>query len=440
MAVTTTSNLANVLVRQYSQDDYFAPFEQNATPFLDRVESFKNETPSGQGLYFRLWLQDSHAAGSTAEGGDLPAVGQPIAQQGSITPIELYSSFGLSERMLSAGSKGGALQAVDVITDQVNMATRNLLFEVNRQTLTGHGSGRLAAIDTTTSSLTTFVCRLPEHVLQLRSGMKIDFYDTDTAGSKQGATETIQSINFETRTVTIGSSRSLTAGWGVYRAISTSVSTYGVCTNGLRGIADNGTLNTTIFGITRTSFPDVNATVLTAGGGTQAYSEKLVRKAINRAFFVGGNSKPDEIWTNQGIVSEHLNHTTPDRVYMVNGGGSVPDYKIGTTGAPQYSHNGQTLTFMVDGVLPSREFIVISRDYFRKHILRSTSWLADGAGAEGASGPFGFQSPASSGQNYAASKVYSIGWMGNLGCRMPKGLVRVTEVADEELAGDSVDA
>jgi hypothetical protein len=441
MAAGTTSNLSNLLIRVYSRRDWFAPFERKATVFWDSVQEFDNEEPLGVGRYFEIWLQDPHNTGATAESGDLPSLSQPVVVQGNVAAIQISAAFGLSELLLSAGQRGGVFGS-DVLHRHVETVTRNLMSNINRLTVAGHGTGRLAVIDATTSAVATFVARVPEHVLQLRNGMKIDFFDVDSSGSKQGATQTINFINFDTRTVTIDASRSLTAGWGVYQALSTSVSTYGVAPNGMRGIVDDGTLAATIFGQTRASFPDLNAQVLASGSGglgTQPYSEKLVRKGINRVYFTTG-ADVDEIWCNRGVIGEHLNHLIGDRIYTVGTGeNNVPKYRIGyDLDSLGFQFKGRLIPFKVDEDIPSREMYLVTKSLFRRHVLRPATWVGDESGVDGSANPILMQLPSSSGGNYSLAKIAGMVWMGNIAHLMPKATCLIKEISDEELAGDSV--
>lgn len=436
-APTSTANLPNILTRTYNRENYFAPHERSMAKFYDGTEDFPDGgKPLGVERRWGIRTKDSHAAGGTAESGDLPAFNPPSVLQAAIAAITVAAAVAWSEVMLSVGQGEGILNTTDIIDDHVKMTTRNIMSALNRLSL-GHGTGRMAVVEATTSAATTFVCRNPEHVLQLREGMTIDFFDTDTGGSKQGATETISSINFETRTVTIGNARTLTAGWGVYKALSSTVSEYGIAPTGMRAVVDNATLAASVFGITRSSNPQVNATVLTAGGGTQAYSEKLVRKGLNRIFFSTG-LEGEEIWTNRGVVAEHLNHLTGTRVYTVGPGDNTPKYTIGADQEQiAFQHNGKKIPFKIDPDLPARELAILTRSLFRRHILRKTSWVGDGSGSDGSSSPILMQAPGTGANTYALQKVAGLVWMGNFGHLQPKANTRITEIADEELAGDA---
>lgn len=436
MAATSTTNFAGLLVETFSRDRVFAPFERSLAKFHSSTMDWTDETPLGKGRTFGIRTKDAHATGTVSEAsGSTPDLAQPEVLQANVDAVQCVGVTGWTELMMSAGRGLGSL-GPDVISDHVEMTTRNTMQLLNRMSL-GHGTARLAVVQDTTSSVTTFVCRNPEHVLQLRDNMRIDFYNTDTGGSKQGATETISEIDFETRTVTIGNSRSLTAGWGVYQALTTAISTYGVAPFGLRAWADDGEFTSTIAGITRSGNPGVNANVITTASGTQPYSEKLMRKAINRIFFACG-LEPDEAWTNKGIISEHLNHLVGDRRYTLAPGENVPKYRIGYTEEEiGFQTGGSFIPFKCEGDMPNREIIFLRKNMFRRHQLRAVNWIGDDSGVDGVARAVLLQLPASGG-GYELSKIAILLGMTNYGNRMPKSICRVSAIADEELAGDTV--
>lgn len=435
MAATSTSTFAGLLVETFSRDRVFAPFERALAKFHDSTQDWPNEEPLGKGRTFGIRTKDAHSVGAVSESsGTTPTLRQPEVLQANVDAVQIVGAVGWTELMLTAGRGLGSL-GPDVLTDHIDMVTRNVTQALNRLSL-GHGTGRLAVVEANTSSATTFVCRNPEHLLQLRNNMTIDFYDTDTGGSKQGATETITDLDFETRTVTI-SSRSLTAGWGVYQALTSAISTYGVAPFGLRAWADNGGLTSTIAGLTRSSNPGVNANVISAASGTLLYSEKLMRKAINRIFFSCG-MEPDEAWTNKGIISEHLNHLVGDRIFMLTPGDNVPKYRIGHNEMEiGFQNGGNFIPYRCDGDYPDREIVFVKKSMFRRHQLRPMNWIGDDSGVDGVAKAMLLQLPASGG-GYELSKVAMLLAMVNYGNRMPKSICSVRTIADEELAGDSV--
>jgi hypothetical protein len=428
MAVLSTSSVANILAHTYSEEKYLAPHERFMTKFWDTVQDFEDGgEPIGADRIWEVVTGDSHSATAGAEGADLPTFNAPSSIQCAVTALQYMASVAWTEMLLAVGKSPGLVTKMNVIDRYVEMTTRNFYQMLNRHTLT-HNTARIGVVEAATTTLTTAVLRNPEHVLMFRVGLPIDFYDTDTGGSKQGASEIVSAINFETRTITFANARSLTAGWSVYRA-----GEYGLGMTGLRGIVDNGTLQATVFTKARATYPSLNATVLTASGGLQAYSEKLVRKALNRIFFTAG-VEATEIWTNQGIISEHLNSLTGSRMFTITGDG-VPSYQIGHNEEKlAFIHNGKKIPFKIESDLPDRELFAIHKPYFRRHILRKPSWIGDDVGPEGASTPMLLQAPATT--TYSTNKIAGLLAFLAMGCIQPKANAVIKEISDEELASD----
>jgi hypothetical protein len=136
-------------------------------------------------------------------------------------------------------------------------------------------------------------------------------------------------------------------------------------------------------------------------------------------------------------VAEHLNHLTGTRVYTVGPGDSVPSYTIGANQEQiAFQHNGKKIPFKIDSDLPSQEMALLTRSLFRRHVLRKTSWVGDGTGADGAGSPILMQAPGGT-NTYALQKVAGMVWMGNFGHLQPKANTRIVQIADEELANDA---
>jgi len=434
MAATTTSTFAGLLTETITREKVFAPFERALAKFHDSTQEWPNEEPYGKGRTFGIRTKDAHSTGTVAEGGGTPTLRQPTILQANIDAVQLVASCGWSEFFLTAAQGQGTIGA-DGLTDHIDMTVRNAMQMINRLSL-GHGTGRLAVVESTVTAY-AFVARVPESVLQLRVGMTIDDYTADTGGTKQGATATITDIDLDTRTVTTGTSQTYTAGHSIVQALTSSTSTYGVAPSGLRAWADNGTLTSTIAGLTRSSDTGVNANVISVPAGVTPYSEKLMRKAINRIFFACG-MEPDEAWTNKGIISEHLNHLVGDRIFMLTPGDNVPKYKIGHDERQiGFQNGGNFIPYRVDPDYPAREITFIKKSMFRRHQLRPLNWIGDASGVDGVAQAVLMQQPASGG-GYDLNKVAILLAMVNYGNRMPKSMCRVTGIADEELGGDSV--
>jgi hypothetical protein len=435
-AGVTTSTYAGLLVEMFSRDRVFAPFERSFAKFHDMTQDFPNEAPLGKGRTFPIQTKDPHSTGAASESsGVLPTSRAPEVQQANIDAVQIVAAFSISEFMLAVSQGQGTL-GPDGLSNLVEATTRNAVSCINRLSL-GHGTGRLAVLEATANS-TSQVMRNPEGILQLRANMLVDAYDTDTGGSKQlGASFTIDSLDQDTRTCVFTGALNGTAGWGIYQALTSSVSTYGVAPSGLRAWGDAGTLTSTIATITRASYPGINANVIAAATGTIPYSEKLIRKGINRIKFRCG-LQPDVAITNSGIISEHLNHLVGDRVLTLAPGQSTPNYKIGYDQAQiGFQVGGQFIPFIEDTDFPARELVLFKKSMFRRHQLRPLNWIGDDSGADGLAKAALMQLPASGG-SYELAKIAGLLAMVNYGNRMPGSICSIRTIADEELAGDTV--
>ena len=438
MAAVSSSNYTNAFVRRYNRE-LMAQFERHKAPFYDQIQEGKDGgSPSGQGRYWGITYQNSHAAAAVAAGADLPAFVQPGVLQGVVTARSLAVSAAWTDEVLSLGRAEDSISNVDVVSDIVARSLDDAMVALNRQAL-GHGTGRMAVVEANTSSATSFVVRNPESWYQLRVGMSVGFYDTDSGGSLQGNIQTITDINPDTRTVTIDAARSLTAGWGLYKAAAatggTGATEYGITAMGLRGTNDNGTLAATIYGLTRSSNPNVlNAQVLTSSTTAgQTYSEALVRKGINRVRLFN-NGEVDQFWCNLGVLSEHFNSLSGNRMFTVGPEESVPGYDIGNKRDPFFYAGARKIPFKIDEDLPNRELHGIVTKLWRKHIGRKLNWVGDGTDAEGNPSPILMQLPGTG--TYALSKVAALYWLGAISHKLPAAGVCFREIADGELAGD----
>jgi len=231
-AGVTTSTLAGLLTEAFTRDTTFAPHERKFAKFNEMTQEWPSDTPLGKGRTFGIQTKSSHSTGAASEAsGVLPTPRSPEVIQANVDAVQIAASFSISELMLAV-SKGEGSLGPDGVSMLVKGTTEDAVCALNRLSL-GHGTGRLAVTENTTTSATQ-IMRNPEGTWQLRENMIVDIYDTDTGGSKQGNTLTINSIDDSTRTVVFSASLTGTAGWGVYQAQTASVSTYGVAPFGLR--------------------------------------------------------------------------------------------------------------------------------------------------------------------------------------------------------------
>ena len=430
MAQISTTSVADILRISYSTEEYIAPHERFMCRSYDLMMEFeRGDDPVGASHKFEIVTRNSHSGASVAEGSDWPTFRVPASVQATVTARQFLTPLAFTDMMLEVAKAGGMIHAIPIVDRYASGAVQDHHAMMNRNVI-GHGTGRMAVVQDATVTSTTAIMRNPEGTWQLREGMYVGAYDTDAgAGTLQGAVMRIVAIDDDTRTVTWAAAVTLTAGWGIYRMASDTVGDYALGTNGIRGIVDNGTLTTTIFGLTRADYPGLNAQIVSPStSGSQSYSEALVRQCVNRVRRKNG-MEPSHVLMNQGMVSEHCNFLTPSRMYTVTGKG-VPAYQIGQNeddlGVMQ---NGKKIPFIVDTDYPAAEMAFLTLNLFRRHTLKQAEWVGDYG--EGGGSPKLLRAPGT-GQNFNTSVVGALQGFINVASLMPGANCRATSVADAE--------
>lgn len=437
MSAITKTTAANILAIVYNRG-FIASYERLMAKFWDSVSKFQDGQPAfGQQRNWAIQTKGSHSVRVVAEGGDYPDYTAPAWLQASITNTQILGTVNMTELL------GAISQQQGYIGDGMNLAAKLVkdgikegVLALNRQSL-GYSSGRMAVVASTTDTSTTVPVSFPYGSFQIRDNMLVDFYDTDSGGSKQGNTQTVQYTveNGPSPYFTIDAARTLTAGWGVYVK-----GEYGIAMQGLQQVCDDGTLTSSLFSITRSSNPAINALVLSASSGLQPWSEQLVNQAI-QYIVQRGDTEPDEIWSNDGMPAAQRDALAGSRIFMISGNDKgVPGYGVGyNTDDLAYNYNGKRIPYKVDRNLPARSMYIITRSLFRKHVTKELDWVGDGSAPGTGSGtPVWMQQPGSATGTYASAKVALFNSLCALGHEQPKLNALVTDVVDNLLCQDEL--
>jgi hypothetical protein len=425
MAFTTSVNDED-LARVYSDENLFEPCQREETRFWDDLQESKDHWPGGSGYFFEIVGATGHASGAVAEGGDWSPTRNQVGVQPSVTGAQIDSPVEVSEKFFNA-AKGEGVLGPNADQRAIITATRDMYTHLQRLLVSGHGTGRLAIVDANTSASTQFVARLEEGAFQLHINDPIDFVDTDTGGTVQDSA-IITDINYTTGLVTMDSTVTATAGWGVYHT-----GDYGVALpNGIRNIVDDGDFATTIFGVSRTAPSTyLNAYVNDGSGGLQDYSEELVAELLDQVT-MRQDKIPTQLRCNKGIVREHQRVVVPDRVYTVTGKAN-PAYTAGANDeAFNFQYGEKLIPFRVDKYMPARELYALYMPGFRKHTLRKPGWLR----REG--GQIFIPKPAAGGGTYTTSWIANMMIDINITHRCLNSNGKLSNIRDRSLARDTV--
>jgi hypothetical protein len=424
MAASTTSNLSGSLKAVYAPK-FWAAMQDNFTPILSDLEECPDEPIKGTGWNFPFHLQSPQAWKLNSEGGSVDTFRQRVEVQGTVNATEFVGGFQITELLKNVGKDAGAFG--NELDRHVNETAEDVTKGMQRMFTLSHGTGRLAVVQTTTSTVNTFVGKLNEGVVGLMEGDLIDVYDADTSGSVQLSARSVDAINRQTRTVTFsGATASLTADWGVYKSGS-----YGRTVNGLRGLVDNATYAASIHGQSRATYPALNAQVrdLAAEAAGNDLTEDAMRRICDDIYRVGGYV--DRIVTNVGGVNAFLAISDGDRRYNMERGKTAQRVLGYREGDLLFSYHNGNLPIKINPNIPAREmFFLTWKNGFQKHTTRKLGWL------EGENGSVLHLTPGSA--SYATSHIAIICAQVNISCRSPRHQGVIRGFKDASVAGDSL--
>lgn len=168
----------------------------------------------------------------------------------------------------------------------------------------GDGSGKLAEVESYAGGVVTCSAmsdaaggsgvNANAGVRYIKTGMILDFYTSAGASRHLSAVVTDVDHDNETFDITVGSGDDPAAGDGIYLARPDSESPLNQEPMGISGLIDDGTLVTTLQGISRTTYPQWAAQLITASGAAHAtrkpLTADLAQRALDKAVEAGGGS------------------------------------------------------------------------------------------------------------------------------------------------------
>lgn len=275
---TGTPSVASLLiekVRKVVEDGI-----EKKTMTFDRME--KKPPLSTNSLGFRMPIQVEDNASEewrSDEGFDFAPVDSPVWKNLVITYTRVNKSVGFT------GDVADLDKDPDKITGMIGLAvaksTKKLKKSYNRMFF-GDGSGEIGRYLSgtgTTSIVLTSTSGNYFGARKMDKRARIQFYDSTLATARNGGQIfTIQSVDRALKTIVLDAAPTLSANDVVVFANSVSASF-----NGLSNIINN---TGTIHGLSRTTYPALNASVLAAGGAAQ--SQSLLDSMINQMTYKTG--------------------------------------------------------------------------------------------------------------------------------------------------------
>lgn len=422
MAASTISNVSDSLKRVYESGVTDYHLNVNAEFFTTQVQRLKKLKPLGSAFYWPFWLQSPQNMTTPAEDGSIGGVSQRTAVQGSINSGQVVNKFQLSWLLEAAGTGEGAFDKDEVKRESWEAVT-DATKHVNRLLAGTHGTGRLGQIESTISSATTFVGKLPFGVLLLRPKMVIDVFTLESGGSQELDSIQITKIAFNTRTCTIASS-SATANSHIYLEDTRGNATL---PNGIDGIVDDGTNLTSIHGQSRSSYEELKSVVLGNSGALRDLSEDLL---VRGAFLVRQRSGQsiDCLLMNTGQMESYLRFVRPDRRRSFDGKGAV-GHDTGYEDMIYFVYGGKKCPLYVSEDVKPRTVYGLTKSQLRFFELAKMGFKDWGGTI--------FQQGITS-SVYNTTYVATLWYPFNFGTYMPSAHFKIEDLSDPQLCGAEV--
>ena len=319
----------------------------NETPLLDSFENTTDTAILGNYKVRGIRVNRNRGGYYTAEGGAPPVAGTVEIQRLMIPERFYHHALSFTEQVLNASrsTEGAFADAFRLGTEDV----QEVLRIKRNQSLWGDGRGVLALVNGASSS-TTQTLDAPGGIAGADDGTRflnvgdwIGF--VNPAGSLRLTTaHQVTSVTSATQIVI-----SPTASTTDNDYIVTSVETTGTLTigntgynhhiMGMSGMNDNGANVNLYYGLSRTTFPILNSTVIgTTALPVGALSADVMQRGVDVSAKISG-ARTNEIWVESGVKRAYLRMMETDRRYTASDLRS-PNAGTDAAGARRYADTG----------------------------------------------------------------------------------------------------
>lgn len=323
MAAPTQAQLSNALRITYA-DGVFNKAEREFCPAFEDVQDLEDWTAQGKTKSFAVYFNSPKNFTAGSQSTQTGTTGIRSQDNGTETTVEILGWLLISQQILAIGKDA---QSTTLGRAELKQQMKDLLLDVNqiqqRWAVTGHATGAIGKVKDAVVASTTVNLDAPYFTRGVMEGDRIDIYTLDSGGAASATAKTILSINQSTRSMVLDAV--VTCGAGEYIYIT---GTYGLTFNGYQGGIDDATYQTTIHGLSRTTYPKMKAQVrdITSGGLPSSLTENDIIILLQQMRDIGGI--PTKAVGTTGFAQAYLGITNPDRRYNVAPGKTMK-YALG---------------------------------------------------------------------------------------------------------------
>lgn len=371
MATGAFEDISDELKNAYPPGSFVDPVNREA-PYrksLQRVNLKMNEGIAK----IPLGLRAAWNVGAIADLGNMPTPIDPQRVQGTVTPELFVGSFQIGLKTKTAAkSKVGTFNSGGIMSDRVENTVADLGKYINK-VYAGSNLARLAVVLTNDGSSTVTLDEPLVDVL-LNPNMRIDFFDALSGGSIRGTgNRTIDNLDRDTRELTYSGAdiAAVAAGDSIF-----ITDTYGRSFWTLPMIVDDGTDAGSIFGQSRTTYPELKAFVLRGPSGLRDVTEQLILDAIDRPRRETGK-RITRALSNSGQARKYVEMIQAERRYP-GPTGSAPRYTVGyDEESLQIIAPGVNVRLEVDFDITPRQMYFLCWDTFGLYEAMPLDWIDD---------------------------------------------------------------
>jgi len=375
----TLTNLDGVLKDVYQNvvTEQIAMF----SPIADKFEEVTEFEFDGRQAREAAIMSLNEGVGAVAEGGTLPTPGNFDPQQFYIKMKYVYGTFQMTKQMMESAktSKGAFKNAMSYSMDSL---VRNLKRERARM-IWGDGLGILALVNMTTTQTTTIVVDAPGNVAGatggarfIRKGQNLAIVNSDgsTFGTDLGLVTAVAAAgtSFDSTTANAATSQNnFFVVRGVPGATTVAQTSYDKEPIGLKALIGNASDLVTLSGLSRNTYPQLNARVQSSVGA-------LSLDAIQLNFDIAdqlGDAEIDTLACHHSVRRAYLALLEADRRYT---GGDLKKPDGGTVAAKKRSSKAYVtfgdVPIVEDKYAPYGSLYGIDSRYMKKYVQIKGEW------------------------------------------------------------------
>lgn len=338
-------------------------------PFLGRLYQLtKEEWTGGRNMTMAVEYANAQSVSNISEGGLIADPQGTGIENMTLAMKYYYASARLTAQAIHSATSdaSGFARSVKTVLDSVKDQLKDTLWI---DATFGDGSGAIAEVASYSTPTVTLkdqptVGELGSSLLRVNqyvSGYQAKTGGSVTANCKQVLTKTQTTF---TSTATAG----FTANDFLFRCTSDGATPTPAQTEdprnkavmGISGIVDDTTYVTTFQGLSRSTYPSLNANVLGNAGVLRAWTPELMDQAAMQAWGNGGGGYPTVIYSQLALQQRAASYLRTDRLYD----GRMMELDGGWSGVQWTFPGGRIPWYADNAVRPNNIFFLDEDDLF----------------------------------------------------------------------------